>query len=506
MASTARYKIIRGGRVLNLDDRQANPADLLLDQGRIAEIGPTGMPAPDDAEIIDANDRLLIPGLINAHTHSHGGLAKGSGDRWTLELLLHASRWLSGFRSAEHTYLSALIGALEMVRKGCTACYDLYLELPLPTPEGLEAIGRAYQDVGMRAVLAPMTADHTFYQAIPGLLDALSKTQRQTLEQTRMQPADVTLDACRTLLQQAPFDTERIRLALAPTIPLHCSDAFLLATRDLAQEYDIALHMHLGESKVQALSGITRYGKTLTAHLDALGLLGPAFTAAHAVWLDRDDILRLADNGASVAHNPGSNLRLGSGIAAIREMLQAGVNVGIGTDGSNCSDNQNMFEAMRLASFVSRVRQHDYHTWLQTDQALQMATEGSARALGFDDLIGRLALGYKADIVFLDLNHVNFLPLNDPINQLVHSEDGSAVDSVMIDGDVVLWQGNFTRVDIASVRSQIDAAVEALASLSYEARRLAEALEERVGQFCTGLARQPYPVHAMAAAAYQQQD
>jgi guanine deaminase len=506
MASIARYKIIRGGWVLNLDNRQAEPADILVDGDLIAEIGPADMPAPEDAEAIDANDRLLIPGLVNAHTHGHGGLAKGSGDRWTLELLLHASRWLSGFRSVDHTYLSALIGALEMVRKGCTACYDLYLELPLPTPDGLATIGRAYQDVGMRAVLAPMIADHTFYQAIPGLLDALPQAQRQNLESTGMQPAAATLDACRTLLQQASFDPERIRLALAPTIPLHCSDDFLLASRDLAQEYGAALHMHLGESKVQAVSGMTRYGKTLTAHMDALGLLGPQFTAAHAVWLDRDDIQRLADNGASVAHNPGSNLRLGSGIAAIHEMVQAGVNVGIGTDGSNCSDNQNVFEAMRLASFVSRVRQHDYTTWLQTDQALRMATEGSARALGFGDLIGRLALGYKADIVFLDLNHVNFIPLNDPINQLVHTEDGSAVDSVMINGEMVLWQGHFTRVDIASVRSQIDVAVEDLASLSHEARQLAEALEEHVGQFCTGLARQPYPVHAMAATAYQQQD
>ncbi|MCZ6872994.1 MAG: amidohydrolase [bacterium] len=499
---TRHYKIIRGGWVLNPDDRRAGPADILLDGDCIAEIGPTGKPAPENAETIDASDRLLIAGLINAHTHSHGGLAKGSGDRWTLELLLHASRWISGFRSVEHTYLSALVGALEMVRKGCTACYDLYLELPLPTCEGLETIGRAYQDVGMRAVLAPMLADYTFYQAIPGLLDALPPAQRRDLEQARMQPAATTLAACRTLLQHVPFDPDRIRLALAPTIPLHCSDAFMLATRDLAQEYGTALHMHLGESKIQAMSGITRYGKTLTAHLDALGLLGPQFTAAHAVWLDHDDIQRLADNGASVAHNPGSNLRLGSGIAAIHEMVQAGVNVGIGTDGSSCSDNQNVFEAMRLASFVSRLRHHDYHTWLRTDQALHMATAGGARALGFEDLIGRLAPGYKADIVLLDLNHVNFLPLNDPINQLVHTEDGSAVDSVIINGEVVLWQGRFTRIDIASVRSQIDVAVDDLARLSHEARQLAEALEDHVGQFCMGLARQPYHVHAMAGAAY----
>jgi guanine deaminase len=260
--------------------------------------------------------------------------------------------------------------------------------------------------------------------------------------------------------------------------------------------------MHLAESKVQAVAGMKQYGTTLTAHLDALGLLGPHFTAAHAVWLDRDDIQRLADHGASVAHNPGSNLRLGSGIAAIYDMVQAGVNIGIGTDGASCSDNQNMFEAIRLASFVSRVRSHDHHAWLQTDQVLSMATEGSAKALGFGDEIGRLAPGYRADIVFLDLNHVNYLPLNDPIHQLVHTEDGNAVDSVIIDGQMVLWQGRFTRIDLTSLRERLTAAREDLAIRSHEAKQLATALEAYVGQFCLGLARQSYHVHAMAGSDY----
>jgi guanine deaminase len=280
---------------------------------------------------------------------------------------------------------------------------------------------------------------------------------------------------------------------------LHCSDAFIIAHRDLAREYGVGLHMHLAESKVQAVSGLTRYGTTLTAHLDGLGFLSPQFTAAHAVWLDRDDIQRLADHGACVAHNPGSNLRLGAGIAAVHDMVQAGVTIGIGTDGANCSDNQNMFEAMRLASFVSRVRTFDYEDWLDTGQALVMATEGSAKALGFDADIGRLAPGYKADIVFLDLNHVNYLPLNDPTHQLVHTEDGSAVDSVVIDGEIVLWQGRFTQIDLGSVRAKLEAAQEELATQNRDAKRLTEALEAHVGRFCVGLARQPYAVRATVA-------
>ena len=497
MPGTEPVKVIRGGRVLDITKHQANPADVLIRGNDIADIMVPGAAAPEQAERIDASERLLAPGLINAHTHSHGGLAKGSGDRWTLELLLHAASWLSADRTAEHMYLSSLVGALEMVRKGCTSCYDLYLEVPLPSAEGVEAVGRAYRDVGMRAVVAPMTADYTFYQVIPGLLEALPEAHRRRLEAMRMQPGTSIIAACRALLDQTLFDGSRLRQALAPTIPLHCTDDFIVANRDLARDYDVGLHMHLAESKVQAVSGLARYGKSLTAHLDDLGFLGPNFTAAHAVWLDADDIQRLADRGASVAHNPGSNLRLGSGIAAAYDMVQAGVNVGIGTDGANCSDNQNMFEAMRFASFVSRVRSQDYERWLQAEQVLRMATEGSAKALGFGDDVGRLAPGYKADIVFLDLNHVNYLPLNDPTHQLVHTEDGSAVDSVMIDGRMVLARGKFQiGIDLASLRSRLETARETLAERTKDARQFAEAIEPHLGRFCVGLARQPYPVQA----------
>jgi len=497
MPGTEPLKVIRGGCVLDIAKHQANPADVLIRGNDIAEIMVPGAAAPEQAELIDASERLLAPGLINAHTHSHGGLAKGSGDRWTLELLLNASSWLSAYRTSEHMYLSSLVGALEMVRKGCTSCYDLYLELPLPSAAGVEAVGRAYRDVGMRAVVAPMTADYTFYQAIPGLLEALPEAQRHQMEALRMQPGESIVAACRALLDQVPFDSSRLRLALAPTIPLHCTDDLIVAHRDLAREYDVGLHMHLAESRVQAVAGLVSYGKSLTAHLDDLGFLGPNFTAAHAVWLDTDDIQRLADRGASVAHNAGSNLRLGSGIAAAYDMVQAGVNVGIGTDGANCSDNQNMFEAMRFASFVSRVRSQNYERWLQAEQVLRMATEGSAKALGFGADVGRLAPGYKADIVFLDLNHVNYLPLNDPTHQLVHTEDGSAVDSVMIDGRMVLSHGQFQLgIDLASLRTRLEAARETLAERTRDARQLAEAMESHVGRFCIGLARQPYPVQA----------
>src|SRR6185437_6542083 len=221
-------------------------------------------------------------------------------------------------------------------------------------------------------------------------------------------------------------------------------------------------------------------------------VLGPHFVVAHGVWLDEDDMARLGDHGASVAHNPGSNMRLGCGLADTRAMLERRVNLGVGTDGASCADNQNMYEAMRLASFVSKVQGPEWRRWLSTREAALAATEGSARALGLGDRIGRLAPGHKADIVMLDLDHPNWLPFNDPVNQLVHTEDGTAVASVMIGGRLVIDNRRVVTVDLGRPRAR-------LAVANADHRRLYEALEPIVGSYCPGLARTPYHIHRYGA-------
>ncbi len=488
------WTMLRGGRVLDIAAGTAEPADILIDGDTIREIGPPGSPAPEGAAEISAARRLLHPGLVNAHTHGHGNLAKGMGDRWTLELLLTAAPWITGNRNHEDRYLSTELGAVEMVMKGCTACYDLSFEWPLPTAEGLARAAQAYADVGMRAVLAPMVADRSFFEAIPGLLDAMPPALRGRVDALRLPPAEATLAAMRAALAGWPFDREQICPAVAPTIPHHCSDGFIRGCADLAREFDVGLHSHVAESKVQAVTGIRVYGRTQTAHLATLGVLGPRFTVAHGVWLDDDDMARLGDHGASVAHNPGSNMRLGGGLADTRAMLDRRVNLGIGTDGANCSDNQNMYEAMRLASFVSKARGPDWRRWLSTREAALAATEGSAKALGLPGRIGRIAPGYKADIVMLDLDHPNWLPFNDPVNQLVHTEDGNAVASVMIGGRLVVDNRRLLTVDLARLRDRVEAARERLAAINADNRRLYQALEPVVGSHCPGLAALPYHI------------
>jgi 5-methylthioadenosine/S-adenosylhomocysteine deaminase len=493
------WTILRDGRVLDIAAGTADFADILIEGDTIREIGPPGLPAPVDAVEISVTRRLLHPGLVNAHTHGHGNLGKGMGDRWTLELLLTAAPWITGNRTLDDRYLSTQVGAVEMVMKGCTACFDLSFEWPLPTTEGLALAAQAYADIGMRAVVAPMVADRSFLEAIPGLMEALPPGLQARAAELRLPPGEATISGMRSALAGWSLNRDQVRPAVAPTIPHHCSDAFIRGCADLARDFDVAMHSHVAESKVQAVTGIRVYGKTQTAHLDALGVLGPHFTVAHGVWLDNDDMARLGDHGASVAHNPGSNMRLGNGIADVRAMLERRVNLGIGTDGANCSDNQNVYEAMRLASLASKVRGPDWQRWLTTREVALAATVGGARVLGFEGRIGRIAAGYKADIVMLDLDHPNWLPFNDPVNQLVHTEDGSSVASVMIGGRMIVDNRRVVTVDLSHLVRRVEAARERLATANADNRRLYEALVPVVGSHCPGMAHAPYHIHRYGA-------
>ena len=179
-------------------------------------------------------------------------------------------------------------------------------------------------------------------------------------------------------------------------------------------------------------------------------------------------------------------------------MLNRSVNVGIGTDGASCSDNLNMYEAMRIASLVSKVQGPDQRLWLSTEEIVAAATEGSARAMGWKD-IGRIAPGYKADIVFLDLGTINWVPLNDPTNQIVHTEDGSSVTHVMIGGSMVVRDRTPVNVDMANLATMAEAARARLAKANRPGKKLFERLEGIVGTFCPGLALTPHHIHRYRA-------
>jgi len=267
--------LIRGGRVLRADFLTCDPADVLVEHGFIRAIEPVGRITRGDVETIEAADRLLVPGLVNGHTHAHGGLGKGAvGDRVPLEVFLSASGVINGSRTVEDKRLSATLTAVELVRKGCTAAYDLFVEYPVPSREGLDAVAEAYGTVGMRAVIAPMMADRTLYEALPGLIESLPPHLQEQARRIQAAPYEASVAAARDVLANWRHDRDKLRPALGPTIPLHCSDAFLVECARLAEEYDVLLQTHLAESKTQAVLGYKKYGRSLVAHLQALNVLG----------------------------------------------------------------------------------------------------------------------------------------------------------------------------------------------------------------------------------------
>src|SRR5580658_9548571 len=236
------FTVARGGRVLDIAGGTATHADILIENDTIREIGAPGLAAPANATVIDASRRLIHPGLVNAHTHSHGNLGKGMGDRWSLELLLTAAPMLGGHRGLDDLRLSAQLGAVEMMLKGCTACYDLFFEWPLPTREGMAAVASAYAELGMRAVIAPMVADRSFYEAIPGLAEALPPSLQDKVAALRLAPREATLAAIRAGFNAWSVDRDLVRPAVAPTIPHHCSKEFILGCAGIARDFAVGLH------------------------------------------------------------------------------------------------------------------------------------------------------------------------------------------------------------------------------------------------------------------------
>lgn len=492
--------LLRGARVLRSGARTLEEADILVAGERIAAVGPRLGAAPDHEEV-DARAFLAVPGLVNAHTHAHNNLLRGLAGRWTLENLLNHAAALNAGRTPEDHYLSAAIGAVEMLKTGCTAAYDLFMAAPAPTPEGVEAVARAYTDVGMRVVIAPAVSDLVFHETVPGLMDLLPEPLRGVVAAIRPAPTAGLLALTREAIRRWHGSAGgRVRIAVSPTIPTQCTDEFLAGCLALQREHGVGLHTHLSESKPQTVQAERRWGMTSTARLEALGMLGPAFVGAHGVWLTDDDIRRLGAAGAAIAHNPASNLRLGSGIAAVREMLEGGVTVGIGTDGSMSSDNQNLFEAMRLAALLGNVRfPADDTRWFEAHEVWAMATAGSARALGLGSDVGAIAPGGRADLVLLRADSVFLHPLNDALNALVYRETGADVDTVLVDGRVVMRSGRVLAVDEERLRARAQEAAERVRAANAEAWALAEALAPYLARACRAATAAPFPVNRFAA-------
>ncbi|HET8679460.1 MAG TPA: amidohydrolase family protein, partial [bacterium] len=308
--------LIRGARILTIDEGNTTFAegDLLIEGDKIVAVGPR-LEAPRGAQILDGRGRLAIPGLINAHMHSDETLFRGLLDNMPLEVwMLYSLPPLSyGPLTPRLIYLRTLLGAIEALRSGTTAIQDDVSEAPYATVEGSEAVLTAYLDAGIRATVACNMTDKAYHEKVPYLADLLPDWAMDQLKATSPQPADDLVLLAETLLRTWHGREGRIQIALSASAPQRCTSALIQTLDDLSRRWRTPLLTHVLETKVQVITGREFYGKTVVAHLDDLGVLSDRLTVAHGIWLTDNDVERLATAGTAVAHNPISNLKLGSG-------------------------------------------------------------------------------------------------------------------------------------------------------------------------------------------------
>lgn len=463
--------------LLDQDGRLAPAQDIGIEGETIRWIRPAGTERPDAAELVDCSDKLAIPGLVNAHTHSHAVAMRGLADRWCLEMSLAYAPWAVEAQSDELLYWTTYVGAAEMLLGGTTACFDLVLVKSPLTARSFALVAQAYADVGLRAVLAPMISDVSLYDAVPDVKRSMPGHIAALADRYRPPNREVTLSACREVFETWAFDTAFVKPAIAPTILNHCTPDFLADCLALQKSFGLQMHMHVAESALQRHAGEQLYGHSLVAELSARGVLGPDFCAAHCVWIDDDDRSRLSDSGAAMAHIPVSNLRLGAGVADAVAAREAGMTVGLATDGANSADALSIFEVMKQATLVSRLRTGGLPgDWLAASDALTMATEGGSGIVAFPKVTGRLEAGAAADITLLDLDSLAFTPLNNPAVQLVTAATPRDVTDVLVAGQFVVRDRALTRANLSSALANLRAVARTSFGSSSAAKTEADAL------------------------------
>jgi 5-methylthioadenosine/S-adenosylhomocysteine deaminase len=401
-----------------------SPGAVAIDGTDIVEVGsPATIAAKyQPAQTIDARDQIVLPGLINTHTHAPMVMYRGLADDlalidWLQKYIFPAE---AKTVSPELVRVGTRLAALEMIESGTTTYCDMYYFE--------EEIARVTVQAGLRGVLG---------ETIIQFPVADAKT-----------PADGLARAERFIKEFK--DNGLVVPAVAPHALYTNDTATLKASADLARKYGVPLVIHFAETEDEVKVASDQYHLTPTAYLDSIGVLGPTTIGAHGVWVNDADIAILKRDGVGVAHNPESNMKLASGAAPVTKYLAAGVKLGIGTDGAASNNDLDMFEAMRQASFLAKLTTHD-PTAVKAQDALDMATIGGARVLGMDQRIGSLEAGKRADLILVSMSAARQTPLYDPVSHLVYVTRGDDVRTTIVDGRILMKDRQVRTLNRASV-------------------------------------------------------
>ena len=450
-----------------------------------------------DAELIGGPNYVVMPGLVNDHFHV--GLTPfqlGTPDLplelWILDRI--GSRYVD-------PYLDQLYGAVQMIESGTTTVQVIHSTRrgygPVD-PEVADKVVKAYQDSGMRVSYAPSIGDQNSMVAGPGggeddfaahLPSGLAQ-RYQSFMAGSYRPVEEVMPALEEVFAKYGNNLhERVRVTVAPADGHRCSDAMFLALKEMATKYSTGIHIHLQETVYQKLYGFRTWNKTPLQHLHDLGFLGPEVTCGHSVWATDEDIELMAATQTNVCHNASSNLRLQSGIAPLGRLLASGVRVAIGSDEAGLNDDKDLFQEMRLVLKLHRVPGVD-NIPPTAYQVFQMATVNGAYASWFGDRIGTLEPGKRADIVLLNLQNIEE-PYLDPqvsiVDAVVHRGRSMDVDTVMVDGEVVMRDRQLTRINKEDLFKELKKSLDRpLSPEELDRRELSRLTEPHLRRFYEG--------------------
>lgn len=475
--------LFSGVRVFSPDapSGSTGPTDVLVTRDRISAIGlDAARSAPPDVTVVRGNNRLLMPGLVNAHFHSPVNHMKGALPSLPLELfMLYESPALAELAPSPHeAYLRTMLAAIEMLRTGTTAVQDDAFFVPHPTPDIVDAVMQAYADAGIRATVALDQPELPEFDKLPFLAELLPADLKAELARPPAFGRDDLLQAYDHLIGRWHGQADgRLCAAVSISAPQRVSPEYFADLDRLSRTHDLPFYVHMLETKLQRVLADEQPrfgGRSLVRYTADLGLLSERMNVIHAIWVDDADLDFIAASGATIAHNPVSNLRLGSGVMPFRRIRERGIPVCLGTDEAIADDSVNMWGVAKMAGLIHNISGPDPALWPSATEILYCLTAGGAQAMRRGQDLGTVEAGRLADLVLIDLDALPFTPLNDLPRQLVYCENGGSVRMTVVNGAVVYDGTRVTTVPEADLLHEARELFQARQPALEAARRAAD--------------------------------
>ena len=424
--------LIKNALILNPNNFEEKRQSVLIKDDLISEIADEIDESNAD-KIIDASGKILLPGFVNTHTHLSMTLFRGLADDLSLDSWLNDHIWpMEANLNGDYCYIGALLGAVELIKSGTTTFSDMYFYM--------EDVARAVDEAGIRAVLSY------------GMIDFGDAEKREAEIKENLQ----LFENCDGMADG------RIKVFFGPHSPYTASEELLIKVRELADKYNMGIHIHVSETQKEIDDVSQEKGLRPFEYLDKIGFLGPDVVAAHCVWLSDEEIEIIKKNGVKVSHNPCSNMKLASGISPVSKLIENDICVSIGTDGASSNNNLDLIEELKTASLLQKVSTLDPNV-LNSHEALAMGTIKGAEALGLSDEIGSIEVGKKADIILIDTNSANMVPDSSTLtSNIIYSSNGSNVDTTICNGKILMENKKLTVLDEQEIYEKARKAIKNL--------------------------------------------